>query len=64
MTEDEVLEYFDKHKPLDIVEDEKIGSEWQSECLEWIKDSNNVILASPTGSGKTSVFLQWALQKV
>ena len=64
MTEDEVLEYFDKHKPLDIVEDEKIGSEWQSECLERIKDSNNVILASPTGSGKTSVFLQWALQKV
>ncbi len=46
-----------KHK------DEKIGFEWQQECLEHIKDFNNVILASPTGSGKTKVFLQWALQK-
>ena len=43
--------------------DEKIGPEWQQECLEKIKDSNNVILSSPTGSGKTNVFLQWALQK-
>ncbi len=46
-----------KHK------DEKIGFEWQKECLEQIKDINNVILSSPTGSGKTKVFLQWALQK-
>lgn len=43
--------------------DEKIGFEWQQECLEQIKDIDNVILSSPTGSGKTKVFLQWALQK-
>lgn len=36
---------------------------WQTECLEEIKDQNNVILCSPTGSGKTTVFLEWAKQK-
>ena len=38
-------------------EDEKIGAEWQQECLEQIKDCNMVILSAPTGSGKTNVFL-------
>ncbi|MFZ2125739.1 MAG: DEAD/DEAH box helicase [Candidatus Saccharimonadales bacterium] len=33
---------------------------WQSECLEEIKNERNVILSSPTGSGKTRVFLEWA----
>ena len=33
---------------------------WQSECLEKIKHERNVILSSPTGSGKTRVFLEWA----
>ena len=33
---------------------------WQSECLEKIKHEKNVILSSPTGSGKTRVFLEWA----
>lgn len=44
-------------------EDESIGIEWQSECLEEIHNQSNVILSAPTGSGKTKVFLQWALQK-
>lgn len=33
---------------------------WQSECLEKIKNEKNVILSSPTGSGKTRVFMEWA----
>jgi replicative superfamily II helicase len=33
---------------------------WQSECLEKIRHEKNVILSSPTGSGKTRVFLEWA----
>lgn len=36
---------------------------WQVECLEKIKNQNNVILSSPTGSGKTEVFLEWAINK-
>lgn len=36
---------------------------WQEECLKNISDSQNVILSSPTGSGKTRVFLEWAKQK-
>lgn len=35
----------------------------ENQCLKQIKDSNNVILSSPTGSGKTSIFLKWALEK-
>ena len=34
--------------------------DWQAECFEKIKKTPNVILSSPTGSGKTSVFLEWA----
>ena len=44
-------------------EDESIGIEWQNDCLEEIQNQSNVILSAPTGSGKTKVFLQWALQK-
>lgn len=36
---------------------------WQEECLDKIADSQNVILSSPTGSGKTKVFLEWAKRK-
>lgn len=35
-------------------------ADWQVECLEEIKNSHNVILSSPTGSGKTTVFMEWA----
>ncbi len=37
--------------------------EWQKNCLKNIKDKNNVILSSPTSSGKTVIFLEWALMK-
>ena len=37
--------------------------DWQIECLEEIKNKRNVILSSPTGSGKTTVFLDWAKEK-
>ena len=33
---------------------------WQIECLEDIRGEKNVILSSPTGSGKTDVFMEWA----
>ncbi len=41
--------------------DVRVGHEsdpiaWQSECLEVIRHEKNVILSSPTGSGKTKVF--------
>lgn len=39
------------------------GFEWQEECLSEIQDKNNVIISSPTGSGKTRVFLEWAKGK-
>ena len=52
----------------EIKDKEDIGCEeikaeennWQQECLESIRNENNVILSSPTGSGKTYVFLEWA----
>lgn len=37
--------------------------DWQNECLNKIYDYQNVILSSPTGSGKTKVFLEWARRK-
>lgn len=46
-----------------MTNDEKIGPEWQEECSNYIKNSNYVILSSPTGSGKTNVFLKWAKEK-
>lgn len=36
---------------------------WQKKCTNMIKDKNNVILSSPTGSGKTKVFLDWAQEQ-
>lgn len=36
---------------------------WQNDCIENIKNHENVILSSPTGSGKTKVFLEWAQKK-
>lgn len=41
----------------------KIGDSdfsWQKDCIESIRNQQNVILSSPTGSGKTKVFLEWA----
>ena len=41
----------------------KIGDSdfsWQKDCIEGIRNQQNVILSSPTGSGKTKVFLEWA----
>ena len=39
------------------------GTKWQSESQKQMADEKNVILSSPTGSGKTRVFLEWALKK-
>lgn len=36
---------------------------WQKKCLESISNEDSVILSSPTGSGKTRVFLEWAENK-
>ena len=33
---------------------------WQDECYDKIRNKKNVILSSPTGSGKTKVFLKQA----
>lgn len=33
---------------------------WQKKCLESISNEDSVILSSPTGSGKTRVFLEWS----
>jgi len=33
---------------------------WQKDCGDSIQNYENVILSSPTGSGKTKVFLGWA----
>ena len=40
----------------------KIGDKnfkWQKDCSNSISNQQNVILSSPTGSGKTKVFLEW-----
>ena len=36
---------------------------WQRNCLANIMDKNCVILSSPTGSGKTACYEEWALSK-
>lgn len=36
---------------------------WQSHAEREIKDKSAVILSSPTGTGKTKVFMDWALDK-
>ena len=33
---------------------------WQKDCSDSIRNQQNAILSSPTGSGKTKVFLEWA----
>lgn len=38
-------------------------AKWQKECLEEIKNKNCVILSSPTGSGKTTCYEEWAFSK-
>ena len=37
--------------------------DWQKRALYEISKENNVILSSPTGSGKTEVFMTWAKEK-
>ena len=37
--------------------------DWQIKCDKLIKDKENVILSSPTGSGKTKRYEIWALNK-
>ena len=37
---------------------------WQIDCDNTIKDKDNVILSSPTGSGKTKRYESWALNKL
>ncbi|MBQ3352740.1 DEAD/DEAH box helicase [Candidatus Saccharibacteria bacterium] len=44
-------------------ESEPDPTTWQNECLEAIRDKKEVILSSPTGSGKTRVFMEWAEEK-
>ena len=34
--------------------------DWQIDCLEKIKDKKHVFLTSPTGTGKTLVYIDWA----
>lgn len=42
---------------------DKTAVNWQKKCIEQIKDEKNVILSSPTGSGKTKVYKEWARLK-
>ena len=35
------------------------NDKWQNQCIEFISDKDNVILSSPTGSGKTAKPLEW-----
>lgn len=43
--------------------EENTGNSWQSKTKSKIIKEDNVILSSPTGSGKTRVFMDWALKK-
>lgn len=36
---------------------------WQKDCLSFIRNERYVILSSPTGSGKTKVYENWAFEK-
>ena len=40
-----------------------VRAEWQIDCDDTIGKYNNVILSSPTGSGKTKRYELWALNK-
>jgi len=46
-----------------INKDRKNSVKWQQECLKEINQQDYVVLCSPTGSGKTTLFLEWAKQK-
>ena len=35
---------------------------WQGKCLSEISNAQNIIISSPTGSGKTKVCMDYALQ--
>ena len=43
--------------------EEKLIIQWQQDCDSKISKQNNVLLSSPTGSGKTGRFMKWALDK-
>ena len=65
--DDVSVEHGDEEKSVAIVE-AKVNypdyyHDWQVECLEAIKDKKHVVLMSPTGSGKTTVFLDWGKSK-
>ncbi len=53
----------DESSSVDYTNEEIKKVQWQKECLTEIENQNNVILTSPTSSGKTIVFLEWALKK-
>lgn len=55
------METEDKYSKYDRIGDGNVN--WQEKCLKEIENEDNVILSSPTGSGKTKVFLEWALKK-
>ena len=47
----------------EISSEGKIEVKWQEDCDSKIRTENNVLLSSPTGSGKTGRFMKWALEK-
>ena len=55
------METEEKYSKYDRIGDGNVN--WQEKCLKEIENEDNVILSSPTGSGKTKVFLEWALKK-
>lgn len=52
-----------KHYILARLNEETKNDNWQEDCFNVIKNQKNVVLSSPTGSGKTRVYLEWAKQK-
>lgn len=56
-------EQFTKNFVSQFNKNENVGFGWQEDCKKQISDKNKVILSSPTGSGKTRVFLEWAMNK-
>ncbi len=62
----ELAEFYEEDDSLPINCDDKpqISKHlWQKKCLKEIENKDNIILVSPTSSGKTLVFLEWALKK-
>ncbi len=61
-----ILYFVDEYKKsyiLSQLKEENKNNNWQRDCLSAIRNKQNVILSSPTGSGKTRVYLEWAKQK-